>query len=126
MCTLLCRSDQPSDWLRVLEHLPLCALKRIALSHSNQHFYLVFCPAAAAPELAHQTQSRALDDAVAEALEDFSTLTILNVLVGNLEKCGKFLGRLMGAQQEYTVLSTVLHSSRDVLSPECTYLLILS
>ena len=84
----------------MLEVIPLCALKRIALSHSNQHFYLVFWPAGSdAPASGGaQQQADVLDAsaAVLAALEDFSALTILNVLVGNLEKCGKFLGRLMG------------------------------
>lgn len=76
---LLCRSDQPSDWLRVLEVVPLCALKRIALSHSNQHFYLVFWPSgsdAGAPSAEQADTS----SSVAAALEDFSELTILNVI----------------------------------------------
>ena len=112
----------------MLEVIPLCALKRISLSHSNQHFYLVFWPAGAdAPASGSSAQQQAdvLDSsaAVLAALEDFSALTILNVLVGNLEKCGKFLGRLMGTSIDLLLfLSILLASDRATILCTCSEL----
>ena len=87
---LWCR-DQPADWLSLRHVYPLNCLKKLVVSHSKQHLYFAF----ASEEAARAQDASETDlDSTAERPEEaepFDSFSIVQVLVGDLEKCTKFL-----------------------------------